>query len=118
MSAENPDVQLNHQPNDPAPMRGNGRPDTQPADFARRAQAFLAGFPANLEAMMRRNPYATVGIACAIGVGAGIVLGSRILRAMLVSTVSYAALEFGRAYVRQNAGAAPDAVRPGAVTAR
>lgn len=76
------------------------------ASKATRAKSLILGFPSNLDARIKQRPYATLGIACAVGMGAGILLGSRILRSVLVSTVSYALVEAGRAYLRQSAATA------------
>jgi hypothetical protein len=100
--------QLNHEPNDRNPIPGPRSHDTP-------AKVFVAGFPASVDSLIRRRPYASVGVACAIGVGAGVLLSHRILRAVLASTVGYAVVEFGRAYLRQNAAAAHDTGRPGTV---
>ncbi len=43
----------------------------------------------------------TLALAAAAGMGMGVVLGSRILRTVLVSTVSYAVVELTRDYIRE-----------------
>ncbi len=73
--------------------------------FGRRAKAMFSEFPSGLDAQMKRTPYAAVGVAFAIGMGTGILLGSRILRSVLASAVSYGVIEVGRAYVRKTASA-------------
>ena len=70
-------------------------------DVARRAKDGVSGFPSNLGARMQNDPYKTLGLAAAAGLGLGIVLGSRILRTVLASTVSYAVVELARAYLRE-----------------
>jgi hypothetical protein len=106
MSAEKtPDRYVTPQPIDPTAMHGNGSPGAKRNAFARCAKAMVSGLSSNLEAQIQRRPYATIGIACAIGLGTGVLLGSRILRSVLASAVSYAVVELGRAYLRQ--GAAP-----------
>jgi len=69
--------------------------------FGRRAKAMFSEFPSGLDAQMKRTPYAAVGVAFAIGM----LLGSRILRSVLASAVSYGVIEVGRAYVRKTASA-------------
>jgi hypothetical protein len=102
MDAEKTEGYVNRPPADSAATHGNGSPGTKRNDFTRRAMEVVAGFPSNLDAQIKRKPYATLGIACAIGMGTGILLGSRILRAVLASTVSYALVDLARAYLRQN----------------
>ena len=48
---------------------------------------------------MKQHPYRAIGLALAVGVGAGIVLGNRILRAAVASAVSAAIIELGREYL-------------------
>ena len=84
-------------------MHVNGSPGRKEHDFVHRAKAMLSGFPSNLDAQMKRRPYATLGMAGAVGMGMGILLGSRILRSVLASAVSLAVVELGRAYMRQSA---------------
>jgi hypothetical protein len=101
MNPEQADGRVNRQQDDPTAMHVNGSPGTKGRDFVHRARAMLSGLPSNLDAQMKRRPYATLGMAGAIGVGMGILLGSRILRSVLVSAVSLAVVELGRAYMRQ-----------------
>jgi hypothetical protein len=117
MNAEKTDRSVNRPPNDPTALHGNGSPRTKRNDFAHRAKSLISGFPSNLDAEIKRRPYATIGIACAIGVGTGIVLGSRILRSVLVSVVSYAVVELGRAYLRHAAASAWGSEPAGKVSA-
>jgi len=71
--------------------------------LARRVKSFASAFPGNLEAQLRANPYRALGIACAVGVGAGIVLGSRVLRGAFSSAASLVIVELGRRYLLQDA---------------
>jgi hypothetical protein len=112
MNAEKTQGYVNHQPNDPTARHGNGSPSAKRNDFARRVKFLIAGFPSNLDAQIKRRPYASLGIASAIGMGTGILLGSRILRSVLASAVSYAVVELGRAYLRQHAAPAYDMGTP------
>jgi hypothetical protein len=114
MNSEKTEAYPNRPPNDPA-MNGTGSPGSKRNDFARRAKAVISGFPSNLDAQVKLRPYTTLGIACAIGMGTGVLLGSRILRSVLVSAVSYAVVEFGRAYLRNAAAPVYDS-RPAGAT--
>jgi hypothetical protein len=78
--------------------------DLEGAPLPARRGPWGVGLPSNLDAQMKRRPYATLGVAGAIGMGMGILLGSRILRSVLVSAVSLAVVELGRAYMRQGGG--------------
>jgi hypothetical protein len=49
---------------------------------------------------MKTTPYRTIGVATAVGVGIGVLLGSRILRTVLTSALSYAVVEIAGVYVR------------------
>ena len=50
---------------------------------------------------MKHDPYTALGMAAAAGIGVGILLGSRILRTVIGSAVSYAVIEVARTYVRE-----------------
>ncbi len=80
--------------------KSNGSPPVGNGEFARRARAVFSDFPSGLDAQMRSSPYVVLGIAFGIGMGAGVLLGSRILRSVLTSTISYAAIEIGRSWLR------------------
>jgi hypothetical protein len=67
--------------------------------FARRAKRFLFEVPGQFQAQLKQYPYRTVGIACAVGLGAGIVFGSRSLRTVAVRVASAAVVELGRSYL-------------------
>jgi ElaB/YqjD/DUF883 family membrane-anchored ribosome-binding protein len=82
----------------------HGRSRIDPNDLARRAKAILSEWPAAFDAQAKKNPYTAVGVAFAIGAGAGIVLGSRVLRAVLASGLTYAVTEIGKTYLRQTLG--------------
>lgn len=82
----------------PTAIHTNGSPRTAGRRFARRAMSVLSDLPSNIEVEIKQNPYAALGIACGIGVGAGVLLGSRVLRSALVTAVSYALVELGRSY--------------------
>jgi hypothetical protein len=84
-----------------AGMREHGASSLGSKDFARLAAAAVRGFPSNLTEQIKREPYAAIGIACAVGLGTGILLGSRLLRSVLSGAVSCAIVELGRAYLCQ-----------------
>lgn len=75
------------------PQRASGRA------FPRGAESFLSMLPTDLSEKLKRNPYRALGIACAVGVGAGVVLGSRILRSAVASATSRAIVELGRTFL-------------------
>jgi hypothetical protein len=106
MNSQNTDA--NHKPTEPSVGHANGSPPSPGHEFGRRAKAILFEFPATFEAQMKRNPYAALGVAFAVGMGTGILLGSRVLRAVLTTAAAHAALEIGRTYLRQTS--APRAV--------
>jgi ElaB/YqjD/DUF883 family membrane-anchored ribosome-binding protein len=101
MTAAKTEADLRRNPSEPAARQANGSAHTKSHEFARRAKAMISELPSSLDAQVKRRPYATLGIALAIGVGTGILLGSRILRSVLASAASFAAIELGRAYLRQ-----------------
>jgi hypothetical protein len=67
----------------------------------RRAKDLVAGMPEGVVGGMKKNPYTGVAVAGAVGLGVGILLGSRVLRAVVASTVSYAVVEATRAFLRE-----------------
>jgi hypothetical protein len=97
----------NHNPKEPAASHRPGG-DSAESDFAgwakhfaQRARATATGLPSQLDAQLKRKPYTVLGAAGALGLAAGIVLSSRVLRAVLMATLSAAAVELTRALVRQ-----------------
>src|ERR1700687_4671806 len=101
MSHENTGADVKAQKIDSGGRHAHGGPRTEWNAVALRAKNLIRGFPTSLDEHMKRNPYATLGIACAIGVGAGVLIGTRILRTVAAGAVSLAAVELGRAWVRQ-----------------
>ncbi|MGA3123427.1 MAG: hypothetical protein ABSF69_21870 [Polyangiaceae bacterium] len=101
--------QAEQQPTDP---HSNGRARIDSREFARRAKAAiaqlpstLAQLPSTLDKEIQQSPHAVLGIAFGVGAAAGVFLSSRILRTVLASAVSYAAIELGRSYLRDVLGA-------------
>jgi hypothetical protein len=74
------------------------------SEVARRAKHGLEGLPAQLADRARNKPLNALGVAAAGGVIVGIVLGSRILRAVVASTLSYAIVEIARGFVHESLG--------------
>lgn len=103
MNGEKADADLHRKPDDPTAKQANGSSHTKRHPFARRAKTMISELPSSLDAQLKHSPYTTLGIALAVGMGTGILIGSRILRSVLASAVSYAAIELGRAYLRQTA---------------
>jgi hypothetical protein len=84
----------------PTAVHTNGSARTLGRRFARRAVSVLSELPSSIESEIKQNPYRAMAIACGIGIGAGMLLGSRVLRSALVTVVSYAFVELGRAYLQ------------------
>jgi ElaB/YqjD/DUF883 family membrane-anchored ribosome-binding protein len=101
MSNENTGADAKGKKGESSARHANGGHRTEWNEVARRATEMIRGFPASLDEHLKRNPYATLGIACAIGVGVGVLIGTRVLRTVVASAVSLAAVELGRAWVRQ-----------------
>ncbi len=55
--------------------------------------------PELIDAQLRENPYRLLGIVGAVGVGVGMLIGSRVMRAIVVSVGGYALTESLRGYV-------------------
>jgi hypothetical protein len=68
-------------------------------EIARRMKSGISELPENLGAHMKSDPYAALGIAGAVGLGVGVILGSRILRTALTSAATYAVVELVRTYI-------------------
>jgi hypothetical protein len=107
MNSEHAEASSNHNPKDTAADRsGEGRQSSreghaQPGDvFAHRAGAFAKGLPARLDEQLRRNPYTTLALACVAATTVGVVLSSRVMRAVLTATMTAAALDLARAALR------------------
>jgi hypothetical protein len=82
--------------------RKNGSHHAKPGDFVRRAKVTLTALPGRLDEQVKTNPYAMLAIAAAVGAGVGIVLSSRIVRSILTSAATVAAVELARAFLRQS----------------
>jgi hypothetical protein len=72
------------------------------SDFVHRARLLATALPSRIDQRLKRNPYAVVGIACAVGMGIGIVASSRILRAALTAAATAALIDLGRAYIQNS----------------
>jgi hypothetical protein len=70
------------------------------SEVARRVRNGLSGLPSSVADQMKRAPYRTILVAAVAGVGIGVLLGSRVLRTILVSSLSYAVVEITRVYIR------------------
>ena len=84
-----------------ARARTRGPTRIQWTEIARRAKHGVTELQSNFEGRMKSDPYTAVGIAAVAGIGVGIVLGSRILRAAVASAVSYGIVEFARSLVEE-----------------
>jgi hypothetical protein len=115
MSIDENGATSNHNPSDPSAPRANGAEGADPkepvplaSDYVRRVKAFATGLSSGLDDQMKRHPYAMLGVAGVVGMGVGVVLSSRTLRAVARAVASAATVELVRAIVRQGAfGVAP-----------
>ena len=103
MNNERTEADPHRNPSEPTATHANGSPPIAGREFGRRAKAMFSEFPSGLNAQMKRSPYAALGVAFAVGMGVGILLGSRILRSVIASAASYGVIELGRAYLRETA---------------
>jgi hypothetical protein len=81
------------------PNAGNG---AKPGDFVHRAQAAVGALPSRLDEQMKAHPHAALALAFAVGAAGGIIFSSRIVRSVLTSVATVAALELTRMFLRQN----------------
>lgn len=82
-----------------APSAGNSRSEQGPIRreaFVYQVGRVLRGLPDNLEHGLKQNPYRTLTVAALLGVGVGIVFGSRILRTAAASVVAMALVDLGK----------------------
>jgi hypothetical protein len=86
---------------DAAPKHMNGGHGTTPSDFVRRAKATVSALPSRLDQHIKTSPYTALSAALVVGLGVGIVLSSRIVRSILSGVATVAAVELGRALLRQ-----------------
>jgi hypothetical protein len=89
----------NHNPNEDTAASPNGGDASAGTDFAHRVTAGATAFVSQLDDRMKRNPYSALGLACAVGIGAGILLSSRLLRGVLTAAATAAAVEMARSFV-------------------
>ncbi len=68
--------------------------------FARELRTRLSQFPSDLEAQVQSTPYFALGAAFVVGAGAGVLLGSRVLRSVLVSVASSTLVALAARYLR------------------
>jgi broad specificity phosphatase PhoE len=102
MSTENSEADPTHNPNAPHARHPNGVHGTMKNDFVHRAQVAATELPSRLDDQLRRNPYVVLAIACAAGTGLGIVLSSRILRAVVTAAATAAIQELARKVLRED----------------
>lgn len=100
MSSEHTPIDSNHDPNDSAARASNGAGGAKQGTFAQHAVARATALASRLDELIKHRPYAVLGVACAAGVGIGVVLSSRVLRAALTASTSAAAVEITRAVIR------------------
>ena len=105
---DEPTEHTNHNPNDSAANRKNAPGEKKPdgradavSDFAHRASEFAKSLPDRIDDQLRRNPYTVLAAVSVAAAAAGIVMSSRVLRAVLTATMTALALDVGRGLVRQ-----------------
>jgi hypothetical protein len=79
-------------------------PDETPAAVVglfTRAKDLAVNLPQTIRTNIQERPVATLGVFTAIGVGAGVLFGSRILRSVLITALGQTAIELGREYIRK-----------------
>lgn len=81
--------------------KSHGEAQAGAPGFVGRATKTLFDFPLVVKAQMQERPLTTVGLAVAAGAGAGMILGSRVLRAVLVTALGQTAVELAREYLRR-----------------
>ncbi|WP_394822668.1 hypothetical protein [Pendulispora albinea] len=63
--------------------------------------SFARELPEIVEREVKANPYRTLGVAAGIGFGVGAIVGSRLLRTVLLATGGVLASEMARGHVRR-----------------
>jgi len=87
--------------NDTAARHANSGHHARRSDFVRRAKAAVGDLPSRLDQGIKNNPYTVLVATCAVGMGVGVVLSSRIVRAILTSAATVVAVELTRALLRE-----------------
>ena len=100
MNHDHAESDTNRNPNDDAKPYAGAAHAKRDDGFVRHARALATGLTSQVDVWIKDNPYAALGMACAVGAAAGVVLSSRILRAVLTATATAAALEVTRSYLR------------------
>ena len=98
----------NHNPNDSAASHDNVRGEEEPdgragrnRDFAQRAGQFAKNLPGLIDDQLRQHPYRALAVVGLAATAAGVVLSSRVLRAVLTTAMTAVALDVGRALLGQ-----------------
>jgi hypothetical protein len=110
MNVEDAEGRTNHTPNDSgtAPPEKGDEPGHEShaheaREFARRVAVFAKRLPIRVDEQVKRNPYAVLAVACGTSAAVGVVLSSRIMRAVLTAALTTAVVEVVRAAFRQGA---------------
>jgi len=79
--------------------------DDKQSGWVRQATSTIIACPSTIDAFIKQHPYKSLGIACILGagLGAGALLGSRILRATVIATASVLTMELMRTYLGRDA---------------
>ena len=62
---------------------------------------FARELPARIEREMKENPYRTLGVAAGVGFGVGAIVGSRLMRTLLLAAGGIVVSEFARGRIKQ-----------------
>ncbi len=62
---------------------------------------FARELPARIEREMKENPYRTLGIAAGVGFGVGTIVGSRLMRTMLLAAGGIVVSELARGRIKE-----------------
>lgn len=79
--------------------------DDKKSGWVWQAMSTIIACPSTIDGFIKQHPYKSLGIACILGagLGAGALLGSRILRVTVIATASVLTMELMRTYLGRDA---------------